>query len=261
MCPIFSGPTPPLKNADDQTLTSAESKLQKMAELLLDRLEKRFVKTGLHKASIISFGEIHWETNNDNMVTLLQEVISALPDNQSVLFDAESCYPGFLAWNDFWKNAHAKEDVNKDLDPLSNVHIYYENWVKSSKSADFSKFQKLWENVMIRSCSEAVCETIGSMMNQHGGKNRHLSPKWFSIEMVLRANLGPLHLLDKNLVQEIFESNLNKSYLREETRISQLFSSKGDIKKSSGLSTFEEKCEKKSRFPSDFWLTKSTKPE
>ena len=81
-----------------------------MAELLLDRLEKRFVKTGLHKASITSFGEIHLETNNDNMVTFLQEVISALPDNQSVLFDAESCYPGFLAWNDFWKDAHAKED-------------------------------------------------------------------------------------------------------------------------------------------------------
>ena len=50
---------------------------------------------------------------------------------------------------------------------------------------------------------------------------------------------------------------MNKSYLREETRKSQLFSSKGDIKKSSVLSTFEKKCEKKSRFPTDFWLTKS----
>ena len=33
------------------------------------------------------------------------------------------------------------------------------------------KFQDLLEIVMIPSVSEAICETIGSMINQHGGKN------------------------------------------------------------------------------------------
>ena len=30
---------------------------------------------------------------------------------------------------------------------------------------DNLEFQKLWEIVMIRSTSEAICETVGSMMN------------------------------------------------------------------------------------------------
>ena len=49
-----------------------------------------------------------------------------------------------------------------------------------------------WENVMIRSTSEAQCESIGSIMNQHFGKKCHLEPEYFSMELVLRVNFGPL---------------------------------------------------------------------
>lgn len=61
----------------------------------------------------------------------LENVISALPRNQSELFDVQECYPGFVAWNDFWKKSYATEVAKKnDLNPLANVHMYYENWVK-----------------------------------------------------------------------------------------------------------------------------------
>ena len=46
---------------------------------------------------------------------------------------------------------------------------------------------------MIRSTSEAICETVGSMMAQHGAKNHSLQPKNFNIEMYLRFNLPTLH--------------------------------------------------------------------
>ena len=114
------------------------------------------------------------------------------------------------------------------------------------------EFQKLWENIMIRSTSEAICETIGSIMNQHCGKNRHLEPDFFNMEMGLRVNLGPLHLLD-SLIDDIFSNDTNKSYLRKETRISQISSK--DVNKSSAIATFQKNNEKKSRFPSSFWLT------
>ena len=52
-------------------------------------------------------------------------------------------------------------------------------------------FQKLWQIVMIKSGSEAACESCGSLMGQHGGKNRHLEPENFNKEMVMRVNLGP----------------------------------------------------------------------
>ena len=80
---------------------------------------------------------------------------------------------------------------------LSNVDVYYEKWVKEcAESAKHSDFQKLWEVLMIRVTSEAICEIAGSLMNQHCGKNRFLQQENFNIEMYLKFNLGPLHLLD-----------------------------------------------------------------
>ena len=89
--------------------------------------------------------------------------------------------------------------------------MYYENWVKKIGSKRM-EFQKLFENV-IRSASEAQCESIGSFMNQHCGKNRHLEPEYFSMELVLRVNLGPLDAL-KGLINEVLASDPNRSYLR-----------------------------------------------
>ena len=89
---------------------------------------------------------------------------------------------------------------------------------------------------MIRSCSEAICETIGSIMNQHGGKNRYLQPKYFNIEMFLRVNLGPMHLL-KDFVNDVFVSD-PKDYIRKENRISKITSK--DLNKSSTITNFDK---------------------
>ena len=74
---------------------------------------------------------------------------------------------------------------------------------------------------MIRSSSEAMCmcETVGSMM-QHG-KNHYLKPEYFSMEMVLRFNLGTssstrrideiLCLRKEAKISRAVSNNLNKS--------------------------------------------------
>ena len=158
-----------------------------------------------------------------SMVSLIKGVLKCLPPRQAELFDPELCYPGFLDWNNFWHESYSRENVNQDLDPIRNIHLYYENWVKKIGSKHM-EFQKLFENVMIRSTSEAQCESIGSIMNQHCGKNCHLEPEYFSMELVLRVNLGPLNEL-KGLINEVLASDPDRSYLRKEDRISQL---KGD---------------------------------
>lgn len=113
-------------------------------------------------------------------------------------------------------------------------------------------FQNLWEIVMIRSCSEAAYESYGSLMGQHGGKKRHLEPENFSKEMVFRVNLGPLHILAEGLVNEVFEFDKGKSYLRKESRFSHLVSK--DLNKSAAVSRFKKECEEKSHFPTHFLL-------
>ena len=49
--------------------------------------------------------------------------------------------------------------MKKYLDPIRNIHVYYGNWIKKIGSKP-KEFQKLWENVMMRSTSEIF--TIGN---------------------------------------------------------------------------------------------------
>ena len=75
------------------------------------------------------------------MVSLIKGVLKCLPPRQVELFDPELCYPGFLDWNNFWHESYSRENVNQDLDPIRNIHVYYENWVKKigSKHMEFQK--------------------------------------------------------------------------------------------------------------------------
>ena len=84
-------------------------------------------------------------------------------------------------------------------------------------------------------------------MNQHCGKNRHLEPEYFSMELVLRVNLGPLNEL-KGLINEVLASDPDRSYLRKEDRISQHTAS-NDVHKSAAIASFQTINENKSRFP------------
>ena len=45
------------------------------------------------------------------------------------------------------------------VDPLRNVHIFYQDWVKSVQNNQYSEFMDLWETCMIHSTSEAIFET------------------------------------------------------------------------------------------------------
>ena len=182
-----------------------------VANELIQVWNERQVKTIMQDITVKSFGKIHVDAGPEKMLNLLNKVIDSLPSAQSELFDADSCLEGFLSWNEYWKNYASKNDHKE---PIQIIHVAYENWIKESKMKEKnSNFQELWENLMIRSTSEAVCETVGSIMNQHAGRNRHLQPLYFSMEIVLHYNLGPLHLLD-NLVEETFNRE-KKTYIRK----------------------------------------------
>ena len=87
-----------------------------------------------------------------------------------------------------------------NIDALTNVHIYYLNWAKKSASEYHLEFQKFGNQLSF---------DLGSMMNHDGGKNRYLEPEYFSMEMVLRFNLGPIHLLDGFIDQTLASDFMN----------------------------------------------------
>ncbi len=93
---------------------------------------------------------------------------------------------------------------------------------------------------------------VPSIMNQHCGKNHHLEPEYFSMELVLRVNLGPVAVLE-GLVNEVLASDPDSSYLRKEDRITHLTASKG-VHKIAAIASFQTNNENKSRFPKSFWF-------
>ena len=54
----------------------------------------------------------------------------------------------------------------------------YRSWFKKYVSCEDSLegnilFSKLFQKLQVRSCTEAITETVGSIMNQHLGTNRY----------------------------------------------------------------------------------------
>ena len=54
--------------------------------------------------------------------------------------------------------------------------------------------------------SEAMAETVGSLMNINSGTGRQLQPVNFSVEIYLRFNLGPLPSLG-GLVKDVVDKH------------------------------------------------------
>jgi hypothetical protein len=61
--------------------------------------------------------------------------------------------------------------------------------------------------------SEAMAETVGSTMNINSGTGRQLQPVYFSVEIYLRFNLGPLHALGGS-VKDLAEKH-GKEFFRK----------------------------------------------
>ena len=98
-------------------------------------------------------------------------------------------------------------------------------------NVEFPAFAALYECLQIRIMSEAIAETVGSVMSIHsnsGGGGRHLQPENFAKEIYIRFNLCPAHLQGP-LVQAIVSRRIeeDKVYYRRKlnkTRMDMLVS-------------------------------------
>ena len=85
-------------------------------------------------------------------------------------------------------------------------------WIKtltgSGKLDDYGLFIELFQCIQVRSMSEAMAGTVGSLMNINSGTGRQLQPVTFSVESYLRFNLSPLHALG-GLVKDVAEIHGN----------------------------------------------------
>ena len=95
----------------------------------------------------------------------LRKLIKALPGRQGHQFDPILIFPGLECWLNFLKEKLKEEGQVKGEDEI------YRSWFKKYVSCDDALesnilFSKLFQNLQIRSCTEAIAETVGSIMNQ-----------------------------------------------------------------------------------------------
>ena len=128
-------------NPNAETLERIKKKLSGLAKDLHDRWNLRQNKTKLQEVAQKAFGCIHDTKETDslaNMVEHLEKVILSLPAIQSELFDAQECYPGFLSWNQSWKESYSKDPMKDQLTSLTKVYLCYENQPSKTQAKDHS---------------------------------------------------------------------------------------------------------------------------
>ena len=104
----------------------------------------------------------------------------------------------------------------------------------------------------VRTYSEAICETIGSMMSIAVSNGRNLQPFNLDKELYIRFNLPPLHKLQdfiKDIASSWREVGDKQFYIKKRRATSRLKLT--NI--SSSLANFRSKQEENSHFPVSLW--------
>ena len=109
----------------------------------------------------------------------------------------------------------------------------------------------MFEMIQIKSFSEAVCESIGSVMKIAKGKGRNCDPVNFTI-----YNLPPLHILSQGFIPEIVkELSTQKDYFRRgDSKYPSVRNQFKSSMLSASLHNFQKEEEMKSKLPIDIFL-------
>ena len=180
-----------MKEIDNAELKSVEKELSKLAETISKDWKRRQTQSKLEEAASEVLGQeppdvnIENDDSNTEMMEKLTNLIDELPQHQKDKFDPVEILPGLLGYKQFTRDLQGVPEND-------NYSTWYKKFVKPHNSKECNiKLSKLFENLQVRSSSEAIAETVGSIMTNHVGKGRYLNPHNFSKEICLEYNLGP----------------------------------------------------------------------
>ena len=234
-----------------------EGELEDLCRSILDEWNIRMIQSPLSMATCNTLGkpirrkdDETTDNYNARLKDGLNKLLQELPEHIQERYEVADLLDSYITYM----------EVFIELEDEVQFHEIYCEWykkhIKNENTEDNNRiFADFFECVQIRSSSEAFCETVGSVMNNHCGKGRYLRPVNFNKEIFLEVNLGPTYQSEK-LVKEVYELR-KKEYLFKENSLGQV---KGIVKKwlvddryGSALRTYRRNQSKKSRFPSVFW--------
>ena len=187
-----------IKGFTSEAKEAVEKELKQIAKSLVDGMNKRLKISDLQCKALYLFGDFS-EEKLDVSTAELQTLIDTIPGPFAEQYSAEDNLPGYRTWLEFGMSLKAKTPN------ISNEDIWSKFYEKFNES--FPNFIDLYQDINIRTTSEAMAETVGSVMNAHTSRGRNPHPYNFDIEIRLRFNLPPLHCLD-DLIEKILEQQI-----------------------------------------------------
>ena len=96
-------------------------------------------------------------------------------------------------------------EQNPDITTEKLWEKYFNKYKEDERSA---LFIAMFQRVQLKTYSEAIAETVGSVMTLAQARFRNLEPVNFAKEIFLRFNLPPLHVLRLAFIPSIVEKLL-----------------------------------------------------
>ena len=103
-----------------------------------------------------------------------------IPSN--VPYHRYSCFPAHLMFLKF-----SRLKMCTGVYKLERIWELF--WNKYHKNDLYENFIDLFQFIQVKNYSEAICETVGSVMNIHHGRGRNLHPVNLNKELFLQFNL------------------------------------------------------------------------
>ena len=204
----------PVTGFDLEARHSVEKKLESLCLKLFNIFKERVKIPQMFTAASQAFDSqmTHWylleeideNSQTEKLRSQLQNLISEVKGPYAEYFQEtiESCLIGYEM---FLRHSVSEMTGAASKVYSTNLEQIYETFFNVFKIDETKVFRELFEFVQLKTYSEAICETIGSIMNMAQGKGRNLHPINFSKEIVLRYNLPPLHVLHKKFIPEIVD--------------------------------------------------------
>ena len=121
-----------------------------------------------------------------------------------------------LGYNLFLKFAKSQFNLHEDSVALETIYEHF--WIKYHTVEETEAFRDFFEFVQGKTFSEAICESIGTIMNMACGTGRNLHPSNFAKEIFIRFNCPPMDVLMDKFIPEIVEEELGakkKQFIRK----------------------------------------------
>ena len=232
-------------------LNGVEKKLEALVESLLKSLDSRVDIPDLWIKAEQAFINISWfseETVDDVLKEKICDILEQLKSFNKSKY--EECIEEIsLGYRIFLK--HASQMTETASMPLSNV---YKSFCQKYSIEETGLFKEMFDHINVRSYSEAMCETIGSIMGISVSRSRNILPLNLHKEVFLLFNLPPYPVLqEKGFVKEIAEKWSN-TITNEKSKFFRLHDKRSGLKLShlsSSIETYRKKCAMSGHFPSD----------